>query len=75
MYDEKILLADQYTYHVNSLQIWMKVFCDYMAGRTSDMAKVLDWVEGQVEEIGDTSIGGGDQPMIDFSSLDPVTRQ
>ena len=63
-------------YDSKSPQTWMQGLHDYVAGRTSEMDGILDWVEAQVEEIGDLSLNQGQQPMVSFAtSLTEVSKQ
>ena len=53
---------------------------DYVAGRSSEMDVILDWVESRTEEIteADVTESGGSAPMIDIAgqgSLKEVSRQ
>ena len=46
----------------------MQALRNYVAGRTSEMDGILDWVEAQVEEIGDPSLNQGQEPMVSFAT-------
>ena len=61
---------------------WLQMLRDYVAGRSSEMDVILDWVESRTEEITEsdmiTSDAGGSAPMIDVAgqgSLKEVARQ
>ena len=45
LYDEKYVLAGKGAYQPKSPQLWLQDVRDYLAGRCSDMDRVLDWVE------------------------------
>ena len=54
----------------------MQALRNYAAGLTSEMDRILDWVEAQVEEIGDPSLNQGQQPMVSVAtSLTEVSKQ
>ena len=63
-------------YDSQSPQTWMQGLRDYVAGRTSEMDGILDWVKAQVEEIGGPSLNQGQQPMVSFAmSFTEVSKQ
>ena len=51
LYDEKLLLTDKLVYSSKSPQTWLQDVRDYLAGRTSEIDRLLDWTESQTEEI------------------------
>ena len=55
-------------YDAKSHGTWMQILGDYVAGRTSEMDGILDWVEAQVKEIGDPGLNHGQQPMVHFAT-------
>ena len=50
----KWLLGGAGRYNKASPQVWIQGVGDYVAGRTSEMDRVLDWVESRSEEITQT---------------------
>ena len=51
LYDEKYVLSGKGIYDKVSPQVWLQSVHNYMAGRTEDMDRVLEWVEKQQGEI------------------------
>jgi hypothetical protein len=51
LYDEKYLLNGKGLYDSKQPQLWLQTLRDYLAGRSAEMDKVLDWIEAQKEEV------------------------
>ena len=54
MYDEKYIMMPRLTsnkFDTKSPQTWLQSTRDYIAGRTSELDPLLDWVEAQIEPI------------------------
>ena len=76
LYDEKWMLSGEGKYNASKAQTWLKDVKDYLAGRTSDMDALLNWVEKQEDEIVGEESGGGSAPMVCFApSVKEVSRQ
>ena len=76
LHDEKYVLAGKGAYQPKSPQLWLQDVRDYLAGRCSDMDRVLDWVESRRDEIEHSSLGSG-FPMLEHIGVHPteVSRQ
>ena len=49
---------------------------DYFAGRTSEMDRVLVWLESRTEEVAhELQASGGGVPTTDFASLTEISQQ
>ena len=48
---ERTLLVGSPTYSLASPHTWFQGVCDYVAGRISEMDRILDWAEAQIEDI------------------------
>ena len=80
LYDEKYVMIPAVShnkYDSKKAQEWLQTTRDYVAGRTSEMDPLLDWVERQEEPITDEALTSqGNVPMHDESlSLKEVSRQ
>ena len=62
-------------YDKDSPQVWLQSFHHYMAGRTEDMDRVLDWVEKQQSEIPRDLPSMRGLPMINCAEYHEVSRQ
>lgn len=70
------MLSGDGKYSASKPQSWLKDVRDYLAGRTSDMDALLNWVEKQDDEIVGEESGGGSAPMVCFApSVKEVSRQ
>ena len=75
MFDEKYVLSGKAVYDKALPQLWLQSVHNYMAGRTEDMDRVLDWVEKQQGEIPkDQSVVQG-LSMINCAEYREVSRQ
>ncbi len=80
LYDEKWITypgLDKNRYDSKSPQSWLQATRDYVAGRTSEIDPLLDWVERQVEPITtEMHVRRDDIPMVDSAgNLVEVSRQ
>ena len=82
LYDEKYTMLPGLAvnkFDAKSPQSWLQSTRDYIAGRTSEMDPLLDWVEAQVEPITLDMLANPPRassvPMLDAASLIEVSRQ
>ena len=82
MYDEKYIMLLGLTsnkFDSKSPQNWLQSTRDYVAGRTSELDPLLDWVEAQVEHITLDVLANPPRarniPMVDAATLLEVSRQ
>ena len=82
LYDEKYIMLPGLTsnkFDAKSPQTWLQLTRDYIAGRTSELDPLLDWVEAQIEPISLDMLlhqpRGQTIPMVDAAgSLIEVAR-
>ena len=67
---------DNNRFDAKSRQTWLQSTCGYIAGRTSDVDPLWDWVEKQVDPIASRSLlDRDDVPMVDAAgTLTEVSR-
>ena len=75
MYDEKYVFSGKGVYDKGSPQVWLQSLHNYMAGRTEDMGRLLDWVGRQQAEIPQYLSGVHGLPLINCAEYREVSRQ
>ena len=82
LYDEKHIMLPGLAsnkFDGKSPQTWLQSTRDYIAGRTSELDPLLDWVEAQIEPITLGLLANPPRdrniPMVDAATLLEVSRQ